>query len=469
MSESKTYEFLGDIPTAIRDRAISDLKSSGGLRKTSFLAVTQPYAETTEGLLVHIIAGPWVDVDDAVDDFMDRISDRPFLAECPRNLLLEDNPAGGIFDIVKSPNIGPMISLCRNLLVVVLANLDFTKASESFRSTFWTSIQAANFRLQALEIVQCTLSARQLGWLISIIAKEQIDKLRICGIVFSEENGAVPQALRTAAKRPLHVKELNISIISFNSVHVFTVLLNLHNSTFGIHELDVDARHITPAIMLMINDFLRHQHVEILYFNVPISVTIENPYQLQNTPIRLTGLKEFHFTCPIMNGIWNVGLLTLYRATLQGYRDTGLNWIHPGLYFYQDYASTEDVMYAPVPEPHELWTSIETLMAARPDIRHLVVSVGWFSKDNRVHGGRFHHDALQDPASSPTLLRDYHLVSLGSEESRRQLLRRTVWRLFSKMLPRLVPQNGPLAELLFEIGCNDGQVPADIAPFSGSL
>ncbi len=170
-----------------------------------------------------------------------------------------------------------------------------------------------------------------------------------------------------------------------------------------------------------------------------------------------------------MNEAWNVGVLMLYRATLQRYSDTGLRWIHPVLSYHQDYASADNIMRAPVPEPHELWKSIETLMAARTDIRELAVSAVWLSKDNRVHGGRFHDDALQDPSNSPYLLRDHHLVSLGSHESRRKLLRETVWRLFSKMLPRLVPQNGPLAQLTFMTTCNDGQVPADIAPFSGSL
>ncbi|KAF9031516.1 hypothetical protein BDZ89DRAFT_620759 [Hymenopellis radicata] len=476
MSKSEGHAFLGDIPNAIRRRAISDLNSIGGA--LSFAEVNQPYVETlTEGLFEHILAGPWVDVDAAVGDLMYHISDSPSLAKHPRTLLLEDHhyPGGRqINEIVRNPRIGPMIALLENLNVVVLANLDFTQASKSAHQTFWTSIPAGQFRLQDLEIVQCTLSYRQLGWLVTVFAKDQMDMLRLHDITFSEK-GSVPRALTRTPIRakhdPLQVRELEVSILSSSSVEILSVLLDLPTSIFSARRLRVDAQHITPNIIAGINSFLCRQHVKELFFDVSrlSTITIENRDQLRNTPIRLVGLTGFHFECGTMNEVWNEGLLMLYHATLQRYQNTGLKWIHSSLFYGKEYTSHNPMRVPVVPQSYWLWTRIEILMAARQDIDTFGLSVNWLSNDNRVHEGRF-RDALEDPASSrPHLMRQYYTVSLRSQELRRQLLRKTILRLFPNISSRVFSTDGQAADLSFTMQCNDGQHPSCLTQFSGDL
>ncbi|KAF8996402.1 hypothetical protein BDZ89DRAFT_1066330, partial [Hymenopellis radicata] len=118
MTEDPGYMLLGDIAGSVRYRAYVEMRSFDAVNRLS---------DDPNGLS-HILAGPWLDVDAAVENLMYKIMGTVNLADSPRNLLLEDDssPDHRTHDIVKNARIASMIASFRNLTVVVLANLDFT-------------------------------------------------------------------------------------------------------------------------------------------------------------------------------------------------------------------------------------------------------------------------------------------------------------------------------------------------------
>ncbi|KAF9031489.1 hypothetical protein BDZ89DRAFT_1063882 [Hymenopellis radicata] len=135
MTEDPGYMLLGDIAGSVRYRAYVEVLSRPNHRQMRSFDAVNRLSDDPNGLS-HILAGPWLDVDAAVEDLMYQIMRTENLADSPRNLLLEDDssPDHRTHDIVKNARIASMIASFRNLTVVVLANLDFTKGVPDLKS-----------------------------------------------------------------------------------------------------------------------------------------------------------------------------------------------------------------------------------------------------------------------------------------------------------------------------------------------
>ncbi len=110
---------------------------------------------------------------------------------------------------------------------------------------------------------------------------------------------------------------------------------------------------------------------------------------------------------------------------------------------------------------HPLWEDIESLIAARKDIDHIVISIGWCSME---HDGR----PLENFSIGLREYRGYYPVTMRNTKMRHKYLVTTIRRLFPKIMARISAANR-YHNLAVDFFCNNTKKPCSISQFKHQL